>query len=88
MPPTCSNSELRPTPVDRQFRALTASGVGMKASRAMRTTSCPAAANGLVELGLPAAGDKNVGALFNEPLCGREADAAATPRDDGDLVIQ
>jgi len=34
---------------------------------------------GLVEFGLPAAGDKNVGPLFNELLCGREADAAATP---------
>jgi len=44
--------------------------------------------DGLVEFGLPAAGDKNIGALFNEPLCGREADAAASACDDGDLVFQ
>jgi len=44
--------------------------------------------DGLVDLGLAAAGDKHVGALFNEPLGGREADAAAAAGDDGNLVFQ
>ena len=44
--------------------------------------------DGLVELGLAATGDEYIGALFNEPLGGREADAAAAPRDDGNLVFQ
>ena len=44
--------------------------------------------DGLVELGLAAARDEHIGALFNEPPGGREADAAAAPRDDGDLVFQ
>src|SRR5579864_5481869 len=32
--------------------------------------------DGFVELGLPPTGDEHIGALFNEPLGGREADAA------------
>jgi hypothetical protein len=42
----------------------------------------------LVELGLAATGDEYIGALFNEPLGGREADAAAASRDEGDLLLQ
>ena len=44
----------------------------------------------LVELRLAATGDEYIGALFNEPLGGREADAAAAAAssDDGDLVCQ
>jgi hypothetical protein len=33
-------------------------------------------------------GDEHIGALFNEPFGGREADAAAASCDDGDLVFQ
>jgi len=35
--------------------------------------------NGLIELSLAAAGDEDISAFLNETLCGREADAAATP---------
>ena len=44
--------------------------------------------DGLVDLGLPPPGDKNVGTLFNEPFCGREANATASSGDHGDLVFQ
>ena len=44
--------------------------------------------DGLVELGLAATGDVDIGTLFDESLSGREANAAAAPCDDGDLVVQ
>ena len=44
--------------------------------------------NGFIKFGLAATGDEDIGAFFNESLGGRKADAAAAPRDDGDLVFQ
>src|SRR6202030_2096186 len=43
---------------------------------------------GFVQLGLPAAGNKDIGALFHEALGGGEANAAASSRDDGDLSFK
>ena len=43
--------------------------VGRKSERGLYAGDVRAGLrDGLVELGLPAAGDKNVGTLFNEPL--------------------
>ena len=42
---------------------------------------------GLVELGLAAAGDEEIGAFLSKPLGGRDADAAVVPGYDGDLVF-
>jgi hypothetical protein len=44
--------------------------------------------DGLVELGLAATGDVDIGALFNEPLGGREANAAAAPVITAILFVQ
>jgi hypothetical protein len=43
--------------------------------------------DGLVEFGLAATGDEDIGALLNEPLGGRESNAAGAPSDDGNLVF-
>jgi hypothetical protein len=37
---------------------------------------------------LPPAGDEDVGAFLDEPLCDGEADTAASAGDDGDLSVQ